>query len=81
MEVKFLEACAQSYLNAQQWNTGWQILSFIADNLSLNDLRQFFPTITSYRYNIALLHSLFHGRAAPVPCNDTRRMRIKPAKT
>ena len=79
-EVKLLEAYAESYLNAQHWSTRRQILSLMADKLSLNELREFVPTVTSYRYNIARRHRLLHGRAAPVPCNETRRMRIEPAK-
>ena len=64
--MKFLEACAQSYLNAQHWSARRQIRSLMAEKLSLNELREFFLTVTSYRYNIARLHSLFYGRAAPV---------------
>ena len=79
-EVKLLEAFAESYFNAQHWSTRRQILSLMADKLSLHELREFIPTITSYRYNIARRHRLLHGRAAPVSCHDNRRMRIDPAK-
>ena len=51
-EVKLLEAFAESYFNAQHWSTRQQILSLMADKLSLHELREFIPTITSYRYNI-----------------------------
>ena len=79
-EVKLLEAFAESYLNAQHWSTRRQILSLMADKLSLHELREFIPTITSYRYNIARRHRLLHGRAAPVSCHENRRIRIDPAK-
>ena len=79
-EVKLLEAFAESYFNAQHWSTRRQILSLMADKLSLHELREFIPTITSYRYNIARCHRLLHGRAAPVSCHDNRRIRIDPAK-
>ena len=79
-EVKLLEAFAESYLNAQHWSTRRQILSLMADKLSLHELREFIPTITSYRYNIARRHRLLHGRAAPVSCHESRRIRIDPAK-
>ena len=57
-EVKLLEAFAESYLNAQHWSTRRQILSLMADKLSLHELREFIPTITSYRYNVARRHRL-----------------------
>ena len=79
-EVKLLEAFAESYLNAQHWSTRRQILSLMADKLSLHELREFIPTITSYRYNIARRHRVLHGRAAPVSCHESRRIRIDPAK-
>ena len=79
-EMELLEAFAESYLNAQHWSNKRQILSLMADKLSLSQLREFIPSITSYRYNIARRHRLLHGRAAPVPCQENRRMRIEPAK-
>ena len=33
-EVKLLEAFAESYLNAQNWSTRWQILSLMADKFT-----------------------------------------------
>ena len=80
VEVKLLEAFAESYFNAQHWSTRRQILSLMADKLSLHELREFIPTITNYRCNIARRHRLLHGRAAPVSCHDNRRIRIDPAK-
>ena len=79
-EVKLLEAFAESYLNTQHWSTRRQVLSLMANKLSLHELREFIPTITSYRYNIARRHRLLHGRAAPVSCHENRRIRIDPAK-
>ena len=79
-EMELLGAFAESYLNAQHWSTRRQILSLMADKLSLKELREFIPTVTSYRYNIARRHRLLHGRAAPIPSQENRRMRIEPVK-
>ena len=56
MCAKLLERATLEYATA---NT-------VFDCRKLNELREFFLTVTSYRYNIARLHSLFYGRAAPV---------------
>ena len=69
-ETELLNAFAESYLNAQHWSTRRQILSLMADKLSLREMREFIPTVNSYRYNIARRHRLIHGRAAPL---QTRR--------
>lgn len=79
-ETELLTAFAESYLNAQHWSTRRQILSLMADKLSLKELREFIPTVTSYRYNIARRHRLVHGRAAPLPSQEKRRMKIEPVK-
>ena len=64
-ETELLNAFAESYLKAQHWSTRRQILSLMADKLSLREMREFIPTVNSYRYNIARRHRLIHGRAAP----------------
>ena len=69
-ETGLLNAFAESYLEAQHWSTRRQILSLMADKLSLREMREFIPTVNSYRYNIARRHRLIHGRAAPL---QTRR--------
>ena len=69
-ETELLNAFAESYLKAQHWSTRRQILSLMADKLSLREMREFIPTVNSYRYNIARRHRLIHGRAAPL---QTRR--------
>ena len=79
-ETELLSVFAESYLNAQHWSTRGQILSLMADKLSLKEMREFIPTVTSYRYNIARRHGLLHGRAAPLPNQEKRRMRIEPDK-
>lgn len=43
-ELEVLEALGESYLNAQHWSTRRQILSLMADKLSLNELRKLIPT-------------------------------------
>ena len=78
--MELLGAFAESYLNVQYWSTRRQILTLMADKLPLNELRKFITTVTSYRYNIARRHRLFHGRGAPLLSQENSRMRIKPIK-
>ena len=79
-ETELLSAFAESYLNAQHWSTRRQILFLMADKLSLKEMREFIPTVTSYRYNITRRHRLLHGRAVPLPNQEKKRMRIEPVK-
>ena len=79
-ETELLNAFSESYLNAQHWSTRRQILSLMADKLSLKEMREFIQTVTSYRYNIARRYRMIHGRAAPLPNQEKRRMRIEPVK-
>ena len=80
-EMKLLGAFAESYLNAQHWSTRRQILSLMTDKLTVKELREFIPTVTSYCYNIARRHGLLRGRAAPLLSQENWRMRTEPAKS
>jgi len=79
-ETELLSVFAERYLNAQHSNTRLQILSLMAAKLFLKKKRQIIPTVTSYRYNIARRHRLLHGRAAPLPNQEKKRMRMEPVK-
>jgi hypothetical protein len=79
-ELELLEAYAESYAMAHHWSTRRQILSMMADKITFKELKQHIPTLTRYRYNIACRHRLLHGRAAPLPSWENRRMRIDPSK-
>ena len=52
-DLELIEAFAESYLNAQHWNTRRQILSILSDKMSFKEVQEFIPTVTNYRYNIA----------------------------
>ncbi len=48
----------------------------MADLLSLNETCEYIPRLTEYRWKIARLHSLQHGRGIPVPTNHVHRIRV-----
>ena len=52
-ERELLEAMAENYHNASHWSTHCQILSIMADKLTLKQLRQFIPDLTKYRFSTA----------------------------
>lgn len=79
-EEEILQALAESYLNTTHWSTRRQILSILADKLSLKELTHYIPGVTPYRFNIARHHRLLHGRGAIVPTDITRRMKVDFAK-
>ena len=55
-DVVLLEASAESYCNASHWSTRRQILSIMADKISLKELQRYISGLTSYRFNIARHH-------------------------
>ena len=75
-DVELLEALAESYCNASHWSTRRQILSIMADKISLKELQRYIPGLTSYRFNIARHHQLLHGRRTAVPLEIARRMKV-----
>ena len=60
-EEEILQTLAESYSNATHWSTRRQILSILADKLSLKELTHYIPGVTPYRFNITRHHRLLHG--------------------
>ena len=75
-EQKYLEALAVSYHQAETWDAKRQIPTVMADLASFKQMQMFIPTLSEYKFKVARLHILLHGRGAPVPINRSPRMRI-----
>lgn len=72
----YLEALAEAYKNAKAWDTRRQVLSIMAGIASYKAISVHIPGLTPYRYTMANLHRLQHGRAVPVPSKDAPRLRV-----
>ena len=66
-----LKALAECYNNAQHWITRRQVLSIMADQVTFTQLKDFIPSLTRYRYNIARHHLLLNGRRAVPQVENT----------
>ena len=72
----YLEALAESYKNASSWDTRRQVLSIMTGVANFQEILEYIPGLTQYRYSSANLHRQQYGRAVPVPKTDARRLRI-----
>ena len=77
-EVGYLEALAESYSNAASWDTRRQVLSVMTGVASFKAISTFIPGLTQYRYTMAKLHGVQHGRNAPVSEKKAPRLQIEP---
>ena len=75
-EQSYLQTLAEAYHNASSWDTRRQVLSIMAGITSFNDISQFIPGLTRYRFTMANLHQLQFGRGAQVPQQPTIRIRV-----
>ena len=75
-DQKYLEALAETFRNAAGWDTRRQVLAIMADLVPLTEFQKFIPGLTEYRFKVARLHILKHGRGAAVPMSRTPRVRI-----
>lgn len=76
-EVAYLEVLAEAYKKATCWDTRRQILSIMAGVASCKSISEYIPGLTQYRFTIANLHGLQHGRGAPVPVKSSPYIRIE----
>ena len=75
-DQKYLEALAETYQNANSWDTRRQILSVIADLIPYSVIQQLIPGITEYRIKTARQHTIHHGRGVPLPAFKSPRMHV-----
>ena len=80
VDKTMMSALAECYCAADSWETRRQILSIMADKLTLNQLRHWIPDLSQYRFTEARRHCLEGGRGAPVLTAPTPRMRVSTAQ-
>ena len=74
MDQKYLEALAETYQNANSWDTRRQVLSIMAALIPYSVLQQFIPGITDYRIKESRKHAIQHGRGVPLPATKSPRI-------
>ena len=72
-----LENC---HKNANERDSRRQILSIMADKVSLATIQQWIPGLTSYRFKVARQHDAVHGSGKLVPTNAQTKLFIPEAK-
>ena len=75
-DQKYVEALADTYQNANSWDTRRQILSVIADLIPYSVIQQLIPGIIEYRIKTARQHTIQHGCCVPLPASKSPRMRV-----
>ena len=80
VDETMMSALAECYRAADSWETRRQVLSIMADKLTLNQLRHWIPDLSQYRFTEARRHCLVYGRGAPVLTVPTPRMRVSTAQ-
>ncbi len=74
----YLQALAEAYDNADGWETRRQILSIMSGVASFKAISSFISGLSRYRFTIANLHRLQHGRGAPLTHQPSPRIRVDP---
>ena len=72
-----MQALAECYRNANNWQTRRQILSIMADKVSYKAVQKWIPNLTRYRFSEARKHILVEGRGvAPSLQSPQTRMAV-----
>lgn len=72
-----MEALAECYRNANNWQTRRQILSIMSDKVTYKALQKWIPNLTRYRFSEARKHILVEGRGvAPTMQSSRARMAV-----
>ena len=69
LDKELMYTLANCYKNANEWDSRGQILSIMADKVSLATIKQWIPGLTSYRFKVARQHAAVHGSGKLVPTN------------
>ena len=82
VDETMMSAHTECYRAADSWETRQQVLSIMADKLTLNQLQHWISDLSQYRHGFteARRHCLVYGRGAPVLTVPTPRMRVSTAQ-
>ena len=67
-----MEALAECYRNASNWQTRRQILSIMADKVSFKTLKKWIPNLTRYQFSEARKHILVEGRGVALSLQSSQ---------
>ena len=67
-----MEALAECYRNASNWQTRRQILSIMADKVSFKTLKKQIPNLTRYQFREARKHILVEGRGVALSLQSSQ---------
>ena len=79
-DKELMYTLANCYKNANEWDSRRQILSIMADKVSLATIQQWIPGLTSYRFKVARQHAAVHGSGKLLPTNAQTKSFIPEAK-
>ena len=80
LDKELMYTLANCYKNANEWDSRRQILSIMADKVSLATIQQWIPVMRSYRFKVARQHAAVHGSGKLVPTNAQTKSFIPEAK-
>ena len=80
LDKELMNTLANCYKNANEWDSRRQILSIMADKVSLATIKQWIPGLTSYRFKVTRQHAAVHGSGKLVPTNAQTKSFIPEAK-
>ena len=80
VDKELMDTLANCYRNANGWDARRQILSIMADKVSLATIQQWIPGLTRHRFMVARQHAILHGSGSPVPIYTRTKSIIPEAK-
>ena len=80
LDKELMYTVANCYKIANKWDSRRQILSIMADKVSLATIQQWIPGMRSYRFKVARQHAAVHGSGKLVPTNAQTKSFIPEAK-
>ncbi|XP_044168290.1 uncharacterized protein LOC122952325 [Acropora millepora] len=81
VDETLMNALAECYrASDDSWETRRQILSIMADKLTLNQLRRWIPDLSQHCFTEAKRHCLVFGRGLPVHTTPSPRMKVSLAQ-
>ena len=80
VDETLMKALSECYNTAPNWQVQRQILSIVADKISLRTLRRYIPDLTRYHFGIAREHVKRQGKGIPPPKQQHKRMLVSQSK-
>lgn len=65
-DTSIIESISKTYSSMTSWGTRIQLLSLLVEDHSYNEIKEYIPSVSKYKYTVARKHAAINGIDMPI---------------